>query len=85
MSLKQLSNFWRTLEMLLIDCEINLVLTWPKNCVVSSGTGATKFKLTDTKLYVHAITLSTHDQVLKEHLIGTNINQKFQQKDKINI
>ena len=26
--LKYLSNFWRTLEMSLINCEINLILTW---------------------------------------------------------
>ena len=26
--LKYLSNFWRTLEMLLINCEVNLILTW---------------------------------------------------------
>ena len=28
MSLKYSTNFWRTLEMFLIDCEINLILTW---------------------------------------------------------
>ena len=32
--LKYLSNFWRTLEMILINCEINLDLKWPKNCVI---------------------------------------------------
>ena len=26
--LKYLSNFWRTLEMTLINCEVNLTLTW---------------------------------------------------------
>ena len=30
--LKYLSNFWRTLEMLLTNCEVNLVLTWSKDC-----------------------------------------------------
>ena len=34
--LKYLSNFWRTLEMSLINCEINLVLTWSRNCVIVS-------------------------------------------------
>ena len=47
--LKYLSNFWKTREMPLINFEINLVLTWSEDCVVSSATGATKFKLTDTK------------------------------------
>ena len=59
--LKYLSNFWRTLEMPLINCEINLILTWSENCVISSVTGATKFKTTDTKLYIPVVTLSTQD------------------------
>ena len=52
---------WRTLEMSLINCEINLILTWSEDCVISSATGATKFKITDTKLYVLIVTLSTQD------------------------
>ena len=34
--LKYLSNFWRTLDMPLINCEINLILTWSENCVITS-------------------------------------------------
>ena len=34
--LKYLSNFWRTLEMSFINCEINLILTWSANCVIVS-------------------------------------------------
>ena len=56
-----LSNFWRTLEMPLINCEINLILTWSGKCVFSSATGATKFAITDTKLFVSVVTLSTED------------------------
>ena len=59
--LKYLSNFWRTLEMPLINCEVNLILTWSSTCVISSETGETKFKITDTKLYVPVVTLSTQD------------------------
>ena len=33
---KYLSNFWRTLEMSLINCEINFILTWSANCVIAS-------------------------------------------------
>ena len=44
-SLKYLSNFWRTFEMLLINCEVNLILTWSSNCVISSPTGETKFEI----------------------------------------
>ena len=60
-SLKYLSNFWRTLEMPLINCEINLILTLCEDCVISSATGAIKFKITDTKLYVAVVILSTQD------------------------
>ena len=59
--LKYLSNFWGTLEMPLIYCEINLILTWSEDCVISSATGEAKFKITDTKLYVPVVTLSTQD------------------------
>ena len=34
--LNYLSTFWRTLEMHLIDCEINLILTWSEKCVSSN-------------------------------------------------
>ena len=47
--------------MSLINCEINLILAWSKDCVISSTTGATKFKITDTKFYVPVVTLSTQD------------------------
>ena len=59
--LKQLSNFWRSLKMPLISCEVNLILTWLSTCVVTSSTGGGRFKLTDTKLYVPVVTLSTQD------------------------
>ena len=59
--LKYLSNFWRTLEMLLINCEVNLILTWSKDFVITNSTGEGKFKITETKLYVPVVTLSTQD------------------------
>ena len=34
---KHLSNFWKSLKMPLINCEIELILTWSKNCVVLSS------------------------------------------------
>ena len=61
---KYLSNFWRTLEMALTNCEVNLILTWSANCVIVStnveNQNAT-FAITDTKLYVPMVTLSTQD------------------------
>ena len=59
--LKYLGNFWRTLEISLINCEINLILTWSANCVISTAAHnqVTTFAITDTKLYVPVVTLST--------------------------
>ena len=45
----------------MINCEVNIILTWSPTCVISSATGETKFKITETKLYVPVITLSTQD------------------------
>ena len=60
--LSYLSNFWRTLEMPLINCEVNLILTWSSTCALIStnipNQNAT-FAITDTKLYVPVVTLST--------------------------
>ena len=57
--LKYLSNFWRTLEMLLINCEVNLELRWSQswiNLVITNSTGEGKFEITKTKLYVPVVT-----------------------------
>ena len=62
--LKYLGNFWRALEMPLINCEINLVLTWYINSVFVASNVANQnatFSITDTKLYVPVVTLSTQD------------------------
>ena len=59
--LKYLSNFWRTLEMPLINCEVSLFLTWSSTCVITNSTGEGRFTITDTKLYVPVVTLSTQD------------------------
>ena len=62
--LKYLSNFWRTLEMPLINCEVNLILTWSSACAFASVINANQaaiFEITDTKLYVPVVTLSTQE------------------------
>ena len=59
--LEYLSNFWRTFEMPLINCEVNLILTSSPTCAICSATGETKFKLIETKLYLPVVTLSTLD------------------------
>ena len=61
--LKYLSNFWRSLEILLINCKIHLELSWTNNCVMSSVAVIIEFKITNTKLYVPIVNLSTEDNV----------------------
>ena len=64
---KHLSYFWRSLEMALINCEVELILTWSKNCALADMavdadanpavvplTGL-EFQITDTKLYVPVV------------------------------
>ena len=64
--LKYLSNFWRTLEMSLIKCEISLQLKWSKNCVLVARTKANQnpsFQINHTKLYVPVVTLPTQENI----------------------
>ena len=74
--LKYLGNFWRNLGIPLINCEITLILSWYKECVlvgrafrgppaaaanrINSPTSA-KFEITDCKLYVPVVTLSAEN------------------------
>ena len=44
--IKYLSNFWKTLEMPLINCEVNLILTWSSTCVIADSNGAGTFSIT---------------------------------------
>ena len=79
MPLKYLSNFWRSLNILLINCEVELILTWFKNCVlIDKITGDADynvdvreinnpedaiFQITDTELYVPVVTLSKENDI----------------------
>ena len=72
--LKYLSNFFRSLEMPLINCEIKLNLTWKKECVLSTGGGDAAFIINDTKLHVPVVTLSKEDN--KDFI--EQQNKKFQ-------
>ena len=59
--LKYLSNFFRSLEMPLINCKIELNLTWKKECVLSTDAGDAVCIINDTKMYVPVVTLSKED------------------------
>ena len=90
--LKHLSNFWRSLNIPLINCEVELILTWSKSCILTDMTtrdaeggnpaivapSGAKFKITDTKLYVPVVTLSNENLFchLKE-LLGKIIQQNI--------
>ena len=56
--LKYLSNFFRSLEMLLVNCKIKLNLTWKKECVLSTDARNAVFIINDTRMYVPVVTLS---------------------------
>ena len=63
--LKYVSSFFRSLEMPLVNCKVDLELTWHKDCMISSVNAAAgqvvSFMITNTKLYVPVVTLSTKD------------------------
>ena len=68
-SLKYLSNFWRSLEMPLINFKVELNLKWTKNFVLAAaGNDNTNdnsnniiFTIRDAKLYVPVVNLSAKD------------------------
>ena len=68
--LKYLSNFWRSLEMPLINCKVELSLKWYENCILSSAGTAATFTITDAKLYVPIVTLRTEDNTKLSKLLS---------------
>ena len=73
--LKHLSSFWKQINIPLINCEIELILTWLKNCILTDMTEANnpqtglEFQITDKKLRVPVVTLSKeNDKNLLEQL-----------------
>ena len=59
--LKYLSDFWRSLEMPLINCKVYIELNWIEDCILSSVKDSPKFAIADAKLHVLIVTLSTKD------------------------
>ena len=74
--LKYLSKFWRSLNIPLINCELELILTWSKNCILGNMTvdaaadpaivtrTRLEFKIADTKLYVPVVSLSNENNIM---------------------
>ena len=77
--LKYLSNFWRSLEMSLINCKVELSLKWIENCVLTTSANANKatFKITDAKLYVPVVTLSTEDNAKLAKQLSEGFKRPF--------
>ena len=75
--LKHLINIWRSLNIALINCEVELIITWSKNCVLFDMTKTAaegnnpaivapyrlEFKITGTKLHVPVVTLSKENDI----------------------
>ena len=62
--LRYSSNFLRTLEMSINNCEVNFILTWSADCVIVYTNIANQvdtFTITETNLYVSVVILSTQD------------------------
>ena len=55
--LKYLSNFWRSLEMPLINCKVYLELNWIEDCILFNAGNTAKFTITDNKLHVSILQL----------------------------
>ena len=67
--LKYLSNFWRSLEMPLINCKVELSLTWDPKCVLCTLAETLTFTITDAKLYVPTVALSTENNAKLSKLL----------------
>ena len=57
--LKYLSNFWRTLKIPLINCEISLQLRWSRNCIILAGTTNNQ----NPTIQINVVTLSTQENI----------------------
>ena len=68
--LKYLSNFWRSPEILLINCKVELSLSWNENCILTSLARNTTFAITDAKLYVPVVTLLIEDNAKLTKLLN---------------
>ena len=72
-ALKYLSSFWRSLEMPLINCKVQLSLKWYENTNVNTTT----FKITDAKLYVPIVTLSVEDNTKLIELLNKGFERSI--------
>ena len=85
---KYLSKFWRTVEMLLINCKLCLQLKWSKDTAGAAANQVPEIKITYTKLYVPVVTFLTQDDIklLKQLESGFKIINcnKYQSEKQLN-
>ena len=85
---KYLSKFWRTVEMLLINCKLCLQLKWSEDTAGAAANQVPEIKITYTKLYVPVVTFLTQDDIklLKQLESGFKIINcnKYQSKKQLN-
>ena len=74
--LKYLSNFWRSLEMPLINCKVELSLKWYERCLLTVANTAT-FKIPDAKLYVPVVTLPLEDNSKLSKLLNKGFKRSI--------
>ena len=61
----------------LINCKVELILTWSNTCVITNSTGEGKFAITEIKLYVPVVTLSTEDNAKLLQQLKSNFKRKI--------
>ena len=61
----------------LINCKVELSLTWYENCILSSAGTAATFAITDTKLYVPIVTLKTEDNAKLSKLLNEGFKRSI--------
>ena len=61
--------------MSLISCEINLILTWLGNCVITNSTAAGRFAITNTNIYIPVVNLSTQNNAKLLRQLKTGFKQ----------
>ena len=72
--LKYLSNFWRSLEMPLINCKVEISLKWIENFMLTTANTAT-FKITDAKIYIPIVTLKNEDNTKLSKLLNNGFKR----------
>ena len=67
-----MENSWNA-----INCEVNPLLTWSRDCVITNSKDAGKFAITETKLYVLVVTLSTQDNTKLLQQLNSGFKRTF--------